>query len=273
MFIFIIICSIISIIFSSLNIYKYYKIKNKSLELTKERKKIINITSIILGILSFINLSPSIVLLALGPNDIEYNKRLERKISFIQLIPTILMYILPFFCYLTFLFWHSLHDFRGSINGCEKCHSCCCCRKVESAITIKSTININGNNINNISTSNININVNNEPKSPGQEKEILPHETPKPLVPKPPIIFMKIHFKITTGKPYIIIEPSNLTIKELFDTFFEYFKIKETDRNSLRFLYGGEQLEVNSNCFIGNKLKEGRPIVVVDQKNITNKIK
>ena len=263
--IFIIISSIISIIFSSLNIYKYFKKKNKSLE---GRKKVIDKISIILGILYFINLLLSYCCFAFGPNllEREKNERLEKNISFIQLIPTIFVWSLPFFCYLSFLFWHSLHDFKGSINGCENCHICCC-RKVEAANTTEITINIVENNINNISNSKIN--VNNEPKGPGRENDMPPEKTKEPSVPKS----MKIHFKISTGQQYIINEPSNITIKKLLYIFFENLKIKETDRKSLHFLYGGNQLNINSDSIIANKLIEDIPIVVADPKNITNQNK
>ena len=240
---------IILIIFTCLSIFKYFKFSDKTIEITQEKKKLLNKFSIIFSILSAVNIFLSIYCCCAC---YKMGDRQELILRIHSFLPVVIFYIIISFCVLSCLLWHSLHDFRGKIHGCENCCNCCCCKTTN----------------NNKTNSNLIINIYNESNG-----VIFTSQT-KVDEPKKEINRIDIHFFMSTGQKFLIKAPTDLNINKFFNYFFEILQIKKSDRANIFFLTEGQKLELdeNTNYLLGNKFKSNIPILVIDQKRIINPI-
>ena len=231
------------IIFTCLSICKFFKFSDKNLEINQEKKKLLNKFSIIFVLLSLLNMMFSIICCSLCYKMGERQQHILRLHSF---LPIVILIMISCLCFLSLFFWHSLHDFRGKIHGCENCCNCCC--KIYNNNKNKSNIIITiHNDSNNIFISQTKVN---EPKNEINEMDIL--------------------FFMTTGQKFLIKAPSNINIENFFNFFFEILEIKKSERNNIFFLSEGQKLELdkNKNYLLGNKFKSNKPILVVDIEKI-----
>ena len=114
---------IVLIIFTCLSICKFFKFSDKTLEITQEKKKLLNKFSIIFVLLSLLNMMFSIICCCLCYKMGERQQHILRLHSF---LPLVILIMISCLCFLSLFFWHSLHNFRGKIHGCENCCNCCC---------------------------------------------------------------------------------------------------------------------------------------------------
>ena len=246
---------IVLIIFSCLSIFKYFNFNNTDIEITQEKKKLLNKFSIIFALLSILNILLSV---ACCCSCYKEGERQELKLRIHSLLPVVILIMISCICLISFLFWHSLHDFKGKIHGNENCCNCCCCgisndnNKTNNNIII--TIH---NESNNIFISHTNVN---KPEGTIKEEE---KKDSKKL-----ICDIDVHFIMTTGQTFLIKAPSIITIEQFFNFFFEILKIKKSDRTNVAFINGAQPLDKNSNILLGNKLKSDIPLLVIDQGGI-----
>ena len=243
------ICFIILIIFSCLSIFKYFKFSKKITEITQDKKKLLDIFSIIFTSLSLINFLLSLCCAIFNMEKIE-----KFNIIKIAVLYQMIFAIIIFCCFLCCLFWHSLHDFRGKIHGNENCCSCCCCKinKTDKIKNIIITVQSETNNV--IFVPNTYIN---EPKNDKKEKDV-----------KKNMEQLDVHFALTTGQKFVIKAPAIITIEKLFNFFFDIFNVRNSERNNIFFLSDGGKLEKNSDYLINDKFNNEKQIIIYDQENI-----
>ena len=248
---------IVLIIFSCLSIFKYFNFSNIDIEITQDKKKLLNKFSIILALLSILNLLLSACCCCFCYKE---GERQQLKLRIHSLLPVVIFIMISCICLISFLFWHSLHDFKGKIHGSENCCNCCCCGI---------------SNDNNKPNNNIIITVHNE------SNNIIISQTyvnkPEGIIKKQEknnskelICYIDINFITTTGQTFLIKAPAIIIIEQFFNFFFEILGVKKSDRTNVAFLNEGQPLELdkNSNILLGNKLKTDIPLLVIDQERI-----
>ena len=234
-----------SIVVSSKLLYKYFKQKEKNLELTKESVISRNrycckfcIIFLINSVLSYFTLSTFWVEMA------------EQKHYKIQIFIFSVIVILSsdLICY----FWLVLKNINSN-NGCCEKGGICCCKKTNISPNIKNINHIVCNSHTNLNKNFI--------KSNNKVNDIIDF-------PPQVINYIDIPFILSTGEKFKIKVPAFITIEKLINFFFQNLNIDEKSRSNICFLFCGEKLKLNSQNLIRNEFKNNIPILVSDRNNL-----